>query len=73
MKNLNLLLKFKLAGESRLHVRGATRIKIDGRGGLTLYDLGSGVAETIDLSQLRSFSIQTLIGDKSASSLPNLA
>jgi hypothetical protein len=61
MKNLTLLLKFKLAGDSRLHVKHATRIKIDGRGGLLLYDVRTGMAKTLDLSQLRSFIIQTLI------------
>ena len=68
MKTLNLLLKYKLAGDSRIHVKGATRIKVDGRGGLMLYDVNTGAAETINLSQLRSFSIQPFSGGKQATS-----
>lgn len=59
-ENLNLILNFKLAGENRSRVCGATRIKVDGHGGLTVYDAGSGRSEKIDLSQLQSFSIQPL-------------
>ncbi len=61
MKNLTLLLKFTLAGDSRLHVKHATRIKVDGRGGLMLWDVRTGMPETLDLRQLRSFIIQPLI------------
>ena len=61
MNNLNnLLLQFEVAGDNQLHVKGATRIKVDGRGGLVLYDGRTGAAETIDLSQLQSFRIRSL-------------
>jgi hypothetical protein len=60
MDNLNLVLKFRVAGESVLRVKGAARIKVDGRGGLMVYDAQSGDAETIDLQSLRAFSIQSL-------------
>jgi len=62
MKNLNLLLEFKLAGDSRLHVKSATRIKVDGRGDLTLYDACTGTADTLNLNHLELVSIQPLIG-----------
>lgn len=58
MNNLNLILKFKLAGDDHLHVKGAARIKVDGRGALMLYNAQSRAVETIDLRTLRSFSIQ---------------
>ena len=32
MDNLNLVVKFMLAGDGLLQVKGATRIKVDGRG-----------------------------------------
>jgi hypothetical protein len=58
--------KFELAGDTRLHVKGASRIKVDGRGGLLLYGSGSPVAETIDLSQLQSLCIQPVSRKKQA-------
>ena len=58
MDNLNLILKFKLAGDDRLHVKGAARIRVDGRGALMLYNMQSRAVETIDLRTLRSFCIQ---------------
>jgi hypothetical protein len=58
MNKLNLILKFKLAGDGHFHVKGAARIRVDGRGGLMLYGTQSGAVETIDLQALRSLSIQ---------------
>jgi hypothetical protein len=58
MDNLNLILKFKLAGDDHLHVKGAARIKVDGRGTLLLYNIQSRAVETIDLRTLRALSIQ---------------
>ena len=72
MKNLNLILKFKLAGDGQFHVKGAARMKVDGSGGLTVYDSESGCAETIDLCSLRSLSIHYHIR-RSASRVPTLA
>jgi hypothetical protein len=60
MNDIKLLLKFEIAGDSRLHVKRATRIKVDGRGGLVLYSSLPGATETINLSQLQSFCIQPL-------------
>jgi hypothetical protein len=62
MENLNLILKFKLAGNGQFHVKGASRIKVDGRGGLMLYDAQNGTAETIDLRKLQTFCIQPVSG-----------
>jgi hypothetical protein len=42
MDNLNLVVKFMLAGDAQLHVKGAARIKVDGRGGLLLYGAQGG-------------------------------
>jgi hypothetical protein len=58
MDDLNLILKFKLAGDDHLHVKGAARIKVDGRGALMLYNTQSRAVETIDIRALQSFSIQ---------------
>lgn len=59
---LNLVLKFKLAGDARLHVKGAARIRVDGRGGLTFCDAQTGTMERIQLSDLQSFCVQQVIG-----------
>ena len=58
MDNLNLVVKFTVAGDSRLQVKSASRIKVDGRGGLLLYDAQSGGVETIELGALKSFCLQ---------------
>ena len=58
MDNLNLIVKFMLAGDGRLQVKGATRIKVDGRGGLLLYDAQGEGVETIELGALQSLRLQ---------------
>jgi hypothetical protein len=58
MDNLNLVVKFTVAGDSRLQVKSASRIKVDGRGGLLLYDAQGGGVETIELGALKSFGLQ---------------
>jgi len=58
MTSPNLVLTFTLAGDSRIHVRGAARIKVDGRGGLTLFDAKKGETEWVRLDSLRSLTIQ---------------
>jgi hypothetical protein len=58
MDNLNLVVKFMVAGDSRLQVKSASRIKVDGRGGLLLYDAQGGGVETIELGALKSFCLQ---------------
>ena len=60
MEKLNLVVKFSLSSDRRLHVKAATRIKVDGRGGLMLYDAEDGSLETIDLQELQAFSIQPI-------------
>jgi hypothetical protein len=55
----NLVLTFSLAGDERLHVRGAARIKVDGRG-LTLFDAEKGSSETVHLGSVRSLLIQSM-------------
>jgi len=60
MKDLNLVLMFRLSGDGQMRVKGASRIKLDGRGGLMVYDSENGVAETYDLQKVQSFSIQPL-------------
>ena len=50
MDNLNLKVRFILAGDGRPHVRRAARIKVD-NGGLLLYDAHSGAVETIKLGR----------------------
>jgi hypothetical protein len=60
MNHLNLLVKFTVAGDSRVHVKGARRIKLDGRGGLTLYNAEDGEAESVSLGLVQTLSIQFL-------------
>ena len=56
----NLVLRFRLAGDRRSHVRFVNRMKLDGRGGLLLYH--EGRREAIEVGRLRSFSVQSLRG-----------
>ena len=58
MDDLNLVVKFVVAGDGELQVKGASRIKVDGRGGLVLYDTGGESVETIALGRLKSFCLQ---------------
>ena len=73
MDNLNLIVKFVLAGDSRLHVKGATRIKLDGRGDLLLYDAQGGGVETIELGMLRSIRLQQVPQTCAEPAIPALA
>ena len=66
MKDLNLVVMFRLSGDGQMHVKGASRIKLDGRGGLMVYS-ENGATETYPLQNVQSFSIQPL---KSVSYLP---
>jgi hypothetical protein len=66
MKDQNLVLMFRLAGEGQLRVKEASRIKLDGRGGLMVYS-ENGPAETYSLQNVQSFAIQPM---KSVSYLP---
>ena len=58
MDDLNLVVKFVLAGDGGLQVKGASRIKVDGRGGLLVYDTQGEGVETIALGSLKSFCLQ---------------
>jgi hypothetical protein len=72
MDNLNLVVKFMLAGDGLLQVKGATRIKVDGRRGLLLYDAQGGGVETIELGSLQSLCLQPVRRTRAASALPAL-
>jgi hypothetical protein len=61
MTSPNLVLTFTLAGDSRVHVRGAARIKVDGRGGLTLFETEKG-NESVSLGCVQSLTIQSVPG-----------
>jgi hypothetical protein len=58
----NLVLTFTITGDRRVHIKGAARIKLDGRGGLTLYSAENGQAENVSLQNLETLSIQTIEG-----------
>lgn len=60
-EDLNLVLSFKLKGDRDCRICGATRIKIDGQGGLMLYHGSNGNPERIDLAELQSLSIRSLV------------
>jgi hypothetical protein len=66
MKDQNLVLMFRLAGDGQMRVKEASRIKLDGHGGLMVYS-ENGVAETYSLQNVQAFSIQPM---KSVSYLP---
>jgi hypothetical protein len=73
MHDLNVVLKFRLAGDSRFHIKGAARIRVDGRGGLLFYDVQSGQTERIDVGRLQSLSLLSVNprAGSSACALPN--
>jgi len=60
MENTNLVLRFKLVGDSDSRVRAAARIMVDQHGSLTIYDAGSGLTEKLPLADLQSISIRPL-------------
>ena len=62
MTSPNLVVTFSFAGDSQVHVRGAARIKVDGRGGITLFDVEKGGSEWVSLGCLRSLTIQAISG-----------
>jgi hypothetical protein len=57
MDHANLVLTFRLADDNRSQVRCVAGIKLDGRGGLSFYDLQSERNETIHLRQLEFFRL----------------
>ena len=61
MNDLNLVLKFRMAGDSELRVKSASRIKLDGRGGLVVEDAETNARETIDLRNLTAFNLQSVV------------
>lgn len=61
----NLVLKYTLDGDTRVHIRGVARIRVDGCGALTVYGAEGGESESVSLECLRSLSIQT-VADTSA-------
>jgi hypothetical protein len=65
MQNLNLVLTFRLAGQKGVHVKGATRIKVDGSG-LQIYGAEDAAAEQIEIDNLSFFSIQPVMGLRQA-------
>jgi len=71
MEHLNLVLKFRLTGDDQFQTKGVARIKVDGRGSLTFYDVQSGSTEKIDLRQLQAFSLQSLCTARRKSCRPS--
>jgi hypothetical protein len=59
MSDLNLVVKFQLAGDPQIHVNGVARMKVDGRGTLLLYDGTGELVSSIKTADLQSFSIRT--------------
>jgi len=60
MNNLNLVVKFELASDPQIHVDGAARMHVDGRGSLKLYDGAGELVRSIETAGLRSFSIHAV-------------
>jgi len=59
MKNLTLILKFRLAEDAELQVKDATRITIDGSGNLLVHS-DDCAPERISLSGVHSLGIQAM-------------
>ena len=66
MNDLNLVLKFKAAGDTQFQFRGAARITVDGRGGLMVYDPTNHTPERIDTANLQELCIHSLARCKSS-------
>lgn len=59
MNDFNLVVKLKLANGGGVQIKGAARIKVDGRGSLMLFDPQGGI-EAIEVGQIESFSVKHL-------------
>jgi hypothetical protein len=59
-KKPKLVLKFRLAQDEELQVRGASHIRIDGCGELVFRDAASGVLERINLSRMELLDIHAI-------------
>ncbi len=68
----NLLLQFKVHGESKLSIERASRIKIDGRGCLLVYEDPTVASKRISLDSIGAFSIQSLENRPKISATPRL-
>ena len=60
VERINLVLKFRLAGDDQTYIKGVARIKVDGRGGLMFCDAQSGKTERIAANELESLNILSL-------------
>ena len=56
MEHVNLELRFRLAGDDQFQTKRATRIRVDGSGGLTCHVEGAK-DERIELGRLQSFCL----------------
>lgn len=56
----NLVLKYTVSGDSRLYVKGASRIKVDKQGVLTVYGTEIGDTESLSLARLGSLTIHSV-------------
>jgi len=56
----NLVLKYMVSGDNRLHVKGASRIKVDKQGVLTVYGTEGGDSESVSLARLCSLTIHSV-------------
>jgi hypothetical protein len=61
MENRTLVLELKLRGDADLRVIGASRIQVDGRGRLLLYDRPGADPANIRLNELQSFAIRRVL------------
>jgi hypothetical protein len=59
VRDMNLVVKFRLA-DGEVQVRAAARIRVDGRGGLTLFGT-NGEADAIQIRDLQTFSIHSVV------------
>jgi hypothetical protein len=57
MAMTNLILKYQIKGQEDVHVCGAARIKIDGLGGVMIFDTQRGINTRLELRHLQSFSL----------------
>ena len=60
MDHINLVLKFRMAGDGELQTKGVARIKLDGRGGLIFYEVHGGETQRIALGQLDCLSVLSM-------------
>lgn len=61
MNDAQLFVQFELKEEREHHIQPAARMKLDGRGGLILYDDAHQIVDMIRIRNLRALAIHSIM------------